>query len=110
VEGRRDGRLPATVETALYRAVQEALNNATKHAQAKRASIYIEREGGAVRCLIKDDGVGFDVATTMAQKGQPSLGLLGIRERIAVLGGKLEIHSMPGQGTEMVIMVPLEGT
>jgi signal transduction histidine kinase len=109
VEGRRDGRLPATVETALYRAVQEALNNATKHAQAKHASILIERQGGAVRCLIKDDGVGFDVSATMARKGQPSLGLLGIRERIAVLGGKLEIHSKPGQGTEMVITVPVEG-
>jgi len=109
VKGRRDGRLPAGIETALYRVVQEALNNATKHAQAKRASVHVERQTGAIRCLITDDGVGFDVSATMARKGQASLGLLGIRERIAVLGGTLEIHSQPGRGTEMVITVPLEG-
>jgi signal transduction histidine kinase len=109
VEGRRDGRLPATIETALYRVVQEALNNATKHAQAKRASVRIERQAGSVLCLIKDDGVGFDVSAATARKGQPGLGLLGIRERIAVLGGVMEIRSQPGRGTEMVITVPWEG-
>ncbi|HEY2990782.1 MAG TPA: ATP-binding protein [Candidatus Binatia bacterium] len=109
VEGRRDGRLPATVEIALYRAVQEALNNATKHAQATRASVRVQRESGAVRCVIKDNGVGFDVSSKMERKGQRGLGLMGIRERVAVLGGTVQINSAPGRGTEMVITVPLEG-
>jgi signal transduction histidine kinase len=109
LEGRRDGRLPAAIETAFYRVVQEALNNATKHAQAKRAWVRIQRESGVVRCSIKDDGVGFDVTAMTAKKGQAGLGLLGIRERIAVLGGTLQIHSEPGRGTEMVITVPLGG-
>lgn len=109
VNGRRDGRFAPAVETALYRVVQEALNNATKHAQANELTVTIERERASVRCGVRDDGVGFDVNTAMARKGNRGLGLLGIRERVAVLGGTVQIQSRPGDGTEIIITVPLEG-
>ncbi len=108
VEGQRNGRLPPAVETAFYRAVQEALNNATKHAQATAATVRVTREAGAVHCSVHDNGVGFDAAAMMARKGGRGLGLLGIRERVAVLGGTVKIQSGPGQGTEIIITVPLE--
>jgi two-component system sensor histidine kinase UhpB len=108
VEGRRNGRLPSAIETILYRVVQEALTNVSKHAQATHASVQIQRQPGSILCSIRDDGVGFDVPVVMKKKGQRGLGLMGIRERVAVLGGTLQIHSEPGHGTEMLITVPLE--
>jgi signal transduction histidine kinase len=108
VEGRRNGRLPSAIETILYRVVQEALTNVSKHAQATHASVQIQRQPGSILCSIRDDGVGFDVPVVMKKKGQRGLGLVGIRERVAVIGGTLQIHSEPGHGTEMLITVPLE--
>lgn len=108
VEGPRDGRLPSSIETALYRVVQEALTNVVKHAEATRASVQIQRDAGMISCSIRDDGVGFDVPALMARKGERGLGLLGIRERLAVLGGTLQIDSQLGRGTGMFIAIPLE--
>jgi signal transduction histidine kinase len=108
VDGRRDGRFSPALETALYRVVQEALNNATKHAQATRVAVHIKRTGASIRCLIRDDGVGFDAGAMTARKGNRGLGLLGIRERVAVLGGTVQIQSEPGHGTEIIITAPLE--
>src|SRR5213592_187120 len=81
VEGLTIGRLTTPVETALYRIVQEALNNATKHAQASRARIQVEQNGHLIRCLVSDDGIGFDVQAALNKKGDKGLGLIGIRER-----------------------------
>jgi len=109
VEGERRGRLTPSIETALYRAVQEALNNATKHAQAKSVTVRISRGEKSVYCSVRDDGGGFDTLAVLARKGNRGLGLLGMRERVAVLGGTLQIKSELGQGTEIIITVPLDG-
>lgn len=108
VEGPTTGRLPLAVETALYRTVQEALTNVTKHAQAKSVSVQVKRENRRLRCTIRDDGIGFDVSAVQARKGERGLGLIGIRERLDALGGRLQITSAPGRGTELAITVPLE--
>jgi signal transduction histidine kinase len=103
-------RLPPLVEVALYRSVQEALTNVTKHAKATRVTIQLRRQmsehGPLAVCSIKDDGIGFDVAGVGSERA-PGLGLLGIRERVKSLSGLLEIKSAPGIGTEVRIQVPL---
>lgn len=109
VVGPRDRRLPAPVETALYRIVQEALNNAGRHGGARRVEVTIESGTGMVRCHILDDGAGFDVAVARGGAEGSGLGLLGIRERVSALGGDLEIDSTPGHGTEISITIPLGG-
>ena len=95
-------RLPTEVETALYRIVQEALTNVVKHAQATAVSIVLAPKTGAVTALIEDDGRGF----TPDGSGE-GLGLLGMGERLALLGGRLKIESRPGAGTAIVAEVPL---
>ncbi len=99
-----DERLPGEVETALYRIVQEALTNIARHAEAKSASILIERRGDSVRAIVEDDGIGFDPA---AQRGERHLGLLGMRERAELLKGTLTIESAPQRGTSIFIEIPL---
>lgn len=108
VEGSTEGRLSPLVETALYRSVQEALTNVTKHARATRAAVRLQREARTIRCSVRDDGVGFDVTGASTRRGERGLGLIGIRERIYALGGSLEIVSAPGRGTELLIAIPLE--
>lgn len=108
VKGSITERLRPVIETALYRIVQEALTNVTKHAKATCAAVQVEREGRVVRCSVRDDGVGFDVSAASARRGEQGLGLIGIRERLDALGGTLQIASTPGQGTELVITIPLE--
>jgi len=107
VEGRLPARLPPRLEFALYRSVQEALANAARHARARSAAIRLRHEAGAVRCEVADDGVGFDPGASVARPGG-GLGLRSIRERIAAVGGTLEIRSKPGAGTLLEIALPLE--
>ena len=109
VRGSTHGRLPPAVETALYRIAQEALTNAVRHAHPAHVKIQVQREARAVRCSVADDGVGFDAATALAQRGGPGLGLVGIRERLDPLRGSLQITSSPGCGTRVHVAVPLEG-
>jgi signal transduction histidine kinase len=96
-----DGRLPAEIETALYRLVQEALTNVVKHARASRVSISLVRRTGSVSAVIEDDGVGFS-----GPSGE-GLGLVGMRERVGLLNGRLVVESRPGRGTTIVAEVPL---
>ena len=96
-------RLPGEVETTLYRIVQEALTNTIKHAGARKISILLMRRGGAATAVIEDDGRGFD-PTAVREDG---LGLLGMRERVALLEGKLTVESSPDAGTTLVAEVPL---
>lgn len=96
-------RLPSEVETALYRMVQEALTNITKHAGATSASILLARSPSAVALVIEDDGEGFDPAD--GRDG--GLGISGMRERLALIGGRLRIESAPGKGTTLAAEVPL---
>jgi len=97
------GRLPADAETALYRVVQESLTNVVKHAGARRISILVTARDGAVAAVIEDDGQGFDPGSTREE----GIGLVGMRERMALLGGRLEIESRPGSGTTILAEVPL---
>ena len=102
LESRIRERLPTDVETALYRIVQEALTNVVKHAQATAVSIVLAPKDRAVTALIEDDGRGF----TPDGSGD-GLGLLGMGERLALLGGRLKIESSHGVGTTIVAEVPL---
>jgi signal transduction histidine kinase len=95
-------RLPGEVETALYRVVQESLTNIVKHASARRVSISIARRDSAVAAVIEDDGDGFD--PRIVREG--GVGLLGMRERLALLDGRVELESRPGAGTTLVAKVP----
>jgi signal transduction histidine kinase len=92
--------LPDEFKTCIYRVVQEALHNCSGHADATRVQIRVQQQPGRLALSIQDDGQGFDVRQT---KG---LGLLGIEERVARLGGKCEIHSEPGSGTIVAIELP----
>jgi signal transduction histidine kinase len=96
-------RLTPEVETALYRVVQESLSNILKHADARSASVSLTRRGSAVAVVIEDDGRGFDPRTTR----EDAVGLLGMRERLALLDGRLEIETRPAAGTTLVAEVPL---
>jgi PAS domain S-box-containing protein len=100
-------RLPAPVEAALYRIVQEALTNAAEHGHAKTVSLVLGRHAGGVQVIVADDGCGFDVETTLRQpEAGAHLGLHGMRERAALLGGSVTIESTPGEGTTIYARVP----
>jgi signal transduction histidine kinase len=96
-------RLPSEVETALYRVVQEALTNIVKHADAGHVSVLLARKVGAVVAVVEDDGSGFDPAGTR----EDALGLAGMRERVGLVGGRLQIESSSGAGTTLVAEVPV---
>ena len=101
-------RLPAMVETALYRVAQEALTNVRKHAHSHRADIKLERLDQTVRLEVRDWGEGFE-EEELAGGGGPGerVGLTSMHERVALLGGELRVHSQPGVGTSVVAEVPL---
>ena len=96
-------RLPADVETTLYRIVQEALTNIVKHAQATRVSVVVTRQRNSVKAVIEDDGIGFEQEETR----EDGLGLLGMRERLQLVGGRFTIESAAGSGTTIVAEVPI---
>ena len=100
-------RLPADIETVLYRAAQEALTNVARHAQANRVNVRLERKVSTVVAFIEDNGQGFDVEKLAGRDvSERGVGLLGIRERVASLGGSFSIQSRPGQGTRLTIEIP----
>jgi signal transduction histidine kinase len=96
-------RLPAEVETTLYRIVQEALTNVVKHAGARNVSILLVRRHGAATAVVEDDGDGFDPGEVR----EGGLGLVGMRERVALLDGRLDLESSPESGTTLVVEIPL---
>jgi signal transduction histidine kinase/CheY-like chemotaxis protein len=103
-----DGRFPAAIESTCFRVLQEALTNVVRHARATRVSVTLRRQGAALQLHIRDDGIGFDVgaARERATRGQ-SLGLLGMQERIGLLGGLMQIVSSPADGTSIDVWLPL---
>jgi signal transduction histidine kinase len=106
--GMAEGRLPSSIETALYRLALEALNNVLKHAQATSVSLIIERRADMAHMIVEDDGTGFDVAAARRSAHiEQRLGLVGMDERVAQLGGTLTIESAPGRGTTMFIRIPV---
>jgi signal transduction histidine kinase len=96
-------RLPSEIETALYRIIQEALTNVVKHAQASRVSIVLSRRANLVSAVFEDDGRGFAVGQTR----EDGLGLLGMKERLSLLDGRLQIESSSAGGTTLVAEVPV---
>jgi signal transduction histidine kinase len=101
-------RLPKRVETTLYHIAKEALHNVVKHAQATAVWIGFHRTAGSIRCCIRDNGRGFNPALSAGLQAERGFGLIGIRERLSVVGGHLQINSGEGQGTELVISIPTE--
>jgi signal transduction histidine kinase len=97
-----DGRLDPTLETTLYRIVQEALTNVLKHAEAQHVSISLVRKDGSVAAVVEDDGRGF----TPEAPPREALGLIGMRERVGLVGGRISIESAPGAGTTLAVEVP----
>ncbi|MBX5493210.1 MAG: HAMP domain-containing protein [Chloroflexi bacterium] len=103
------GRLPARLETGLYRLAQEALANAAKHARASRVHVRVIHRPGTLELVVEDDGVGFDPSTPVCSGPHGGFGLAGMRERAALLGGQLRVDSAPGLGTRVAVQVPFAG-
>jgi light-regulated signal transduction histidine kinase (bacteriophytochrome) len=102
-----DRRLPPVIETALYRILQEAVTNVVKHASATKVGIILERDEKEARLIIEDNGRGFDWGDVeISPAPTVRLGLLGIRERLSLVGGTLEVETAPGKGTTLIIHVP----
>lgn len=95
-----------SLETALFRLVQESITNIRKHSGVKRATVKFEDNGSVLTLIIKDEGCGFELSKS---NDKESYGILGMKERVNLFGGKLDITSTPGAGTQVIIQVPLEG-
>jgi signal transduction histidine kinase len=99
---RSTAALPPEFETALYRIIQEALTNIVKHAAASSVSVLVLDVEDGVRTVIEDDGAGFDASDVR----EGALGLLGMRERVSLLGGRFEVESARGTGTTLIVDLP----
>ncbi|HEX7594310.1 MAG TPA: ATP-binding protein, partial [Anaerolineae bacterium] len=103
-------RLPSRVETVLFRIAQEGLNNIVRHAHATRARLQFEFSETCVTFAIEDNGSGFVVDQVLgAHLERRAWGLLGVQERVALVGGKFKIDSAPGGGTKLIVEIPVEG-
>ena len=103
----KSGRLPQASEIALFRVMQEALNNVAKHAHAKHVRIVLERTGTHFSMSVADDGIGMDrggAAPTVRRR--PGLGMVNMRERAQAVGGDFEVGPAPGGGTRIAVRVP----
>jgi PAS domain S-box-containing protein len=101
-------RLSGDIELTLYRILQEALNNIQQHARARHVTVHLTKPAGTVHLVIHDDGIGFNPDHQQAgRKGKNALGLLGMRERAAYVGGALKVTSARHAGTEIAISIPL---
>jgi two-component system sensor histidine kinase DegS len=99
----KERRFPPNMEVAIFRFVQEAIQNAYKHAEPKTIQVKLELTAEKVTAIIKDDGKGFDVLA----KKEGSFGLVGMKERINMLDGRLSIDSKPGKGTLIMVQIPI---
>ena len=104
-------RLPADLELALYRIVQEGVTNVVRHARAQKCRVELSRDDGraSIQLTIDDDGIGFDPAMPRGSDGSHGMGLVGIRERVAQLGGELRIESAVGSGTRLIAEFSVPG-
>ena len=106
ITGDTGGRLPQAIETVLYRCVQEALNNVVRHAKATRVDIKVWVEDECIHCVVRDNGVGFEVPEDRKRMFR-GLGLVGIHERVGALHGECKLSSAPNEGTELHVVIPL---
>jgi signal transduction histidine kinase len=104
VSGNNHVRLPASIESAVYRSTQEALNNVVKHARARSVRIRVRCGTRWVSCIVQDDGIG--LTKPMRREENTGLGLIGMRERLGALGGSFRIVSRPAHGTTLLLVVP----
>ena len=102
-----EARIPGDTEIVLYRVFQEAMTNVVRHSRAKTARVVASRDEHKLRLTVEDDGDGFAPASNSL--GERGIGLFGMAERLALIGGVLEIHSAPGQGTTIVAEIPIDG-
>jgi len=102
--GGSNDRIPSVVENALFRVLQEAINNVARHSHARQCRLTLSTNEGTVSAIIEDDGVGFD--TNGGSNSYDHFGLTGMRERVRVLGGSLQLRSRPGSGTRLTLEVP----
>lgn len=100
------GRMSQQVETLMYRVVQEALTNVSRHAMADTVEIRVWVEKGSLKCSVSDDGIGFDSESETVKQSQ-GIGLLGMKERVAALGGNFSVKSSVGKGTVLISEIPL---
>ncbi|NJN93071.1 MAG: sensor histidine kinase [Anaerolineales bacterium] len=101
-------QLPANLETVCFRLVQEALTNVLRHAQAQTVRVDLQQHEKELQLLISDDGIGFEVESTLKQAAYgKGLGLIGMQERVSLLGGRFELASASGQGTQIRVCLPL---
>jgi signal transduction histidine kinase len=99
--------LPVPVSSSLFRAVKELLSNALRHGRAREILVCVHWKSGALKVVIDDDGCGFEPARVLAPSTQRGLGLAGIQERLASLGGKMLIESEPDRGARIILEVPV---
>jgi len=103
-------RLPADIQTVGFRVAQQALVNVLRHAGAKRVWLDVRQQDNELQLVLRDDGVGFDVAAARQRaRGGHTLGLLGMQERVTLVDGRLDIRSAPGSGTEVRVHLPVTG-
>ncbi|MDF2684274.1 MAG: degS [Brevibacillus sp.] len=98
--------LRSSVKAAIFRLVQECLNNVEKHARANSVQVKLEFVQDSLSLVVKDDGVGFDLEKRLANGG--SFGLLGMKERVQLLEGSVDLQSAPGDGTKVIFQIPLK--
>lgn len=103
----RERRFHPAVEVALFRMVQEALNNVQKHADSREVKIMAEIAKERVSIVIRDDGKGFDLRTVLSDRSRESFGLESLRERVELLEGTMNIDTAPGKGTKLYISIPI---
>ena len=100
--------ISSEIETTLYRIIQEALNNVSKHSGATRVALILRRTEEQVQAIIEDDGRGFDArVTSQSRNGSGRLGLLGIQERLGIVGGNFKIESAPERGATLFVRIPI---
>jgi len=99
-------QLDSVRRTVLYRVAQEALINVARHAQASRVNVSIRRLRGVIRMVVQDDGKSFEVRGALSAKRNKGLGLLGMRERVEMVGGRFAVESAPGRGTTIRAEIP----
>lgn len=104
-----EARLPSAMEVAVFRLVQEGLTNIWKHSKASRANVEITYQKHMVKVAVKDNGVGFSVEKleAMISKGSSHFGVMGMRERVELLGGRMDIESEPNAGTKLTMIIPI---
>jgi len=99
-------RLHPEIERSVYRVVQEALTNIARHAHARAGRVHVNTDAQTLHVTIEDDGIGFDAADVERPGRRRGLGLLGMRERVSQLRGRIDIESAPGRGTRIDVSLP----